>query len=75
MLILTIADGTNQTTLTLFDIVEKLIGCHVNDFIKSKNMYNELVLTKKKKRKNIMFLSNLDTFIFQEDMNNTFIKG
>ena len=50
MLILTIADGTNQTTLTLFDIVEKLIGCHVTDFIKSKNMYNELVLTKKERK-------------------------
>ena len=53
MLRLTIDDETNQATLNLFDIVEKLIGCRVIDFIasKKKNKYNVLVLTKKIKGK------------------------
>ena len=34
MLRLTIADGTYQATLTLFDAIEKLIECSPTDFIK-----------------------------------------
>ena len=53
MIILTIVDGANQATLTLFDIVEKMIGCYVSDFIKSKKQVQCLGFNKKKKENNI----------------------
>lgn len=46
MLRLKITNGTYQVTLTLFNVVEKLIGCPVTDYIKlkKKNMYNVFLL-------------------------------
>ena len=36
MLRLTIANGTHQATLMLFDAMEKIIGCLVTKFIETK---------------------------------------
>ena len=38
MLRLTIANGTHQATLMLFDAMEKIIGCLVTKFIETKKI-------------------------------------
>ena len=72
MLRLTIADGTYQVTLTLFDATEKLIECPPTNLLKKKKKLQWFLLLIEYEGKKIL-LSNLVNFMFQKDMNNIFL--